>query len=90
VRGFLLGLIVLIVASIGVLSIRPGGLRNQLHNAARRLKLCLILVGVYMVASAALRILVPNSTTGELASAGVGLVLAVIFVVASQERPLAR
>jgi NAD(P)H-hydrate repair Nnr-like enzyme with NAD(P)H-hydrate dehydratase domain len=90
VRGFIIGLVVLAVACAGVLSIRPGGLRNQLRNVARRLRICLVLIGIYMVASAALRIFVANTTTSELASAGVGLVLALVFVLLAQERPLAR
>lgn len=89
-RGIFIGLVVLVAAIIGVLSIRPGGLRNQLRNVGRRLRIAIILVGIYMVASAALRIFVTNTTTSELATAGVALVLALVFIVLAQERPLAR
>ncbi|MDQ6772325.1 MAG: hypothetical protein M3024_04955, partial [Candidatus Dormibacteraeota bacterium] len=55
-RGFLVGLLLIGFLTISLLSLRPGGLRNQLRNVGRRLKLALILAGIYLLASAGLRV----------------------------------
>ncbi len=88
VRGFVLGFLLLLFVVFSVLSLRPGGLRNQLRNVARRFKLAMLLAGVYLVASAVLRVLLPNGDTAQWWAAGVGLVLAAIFLLLSQERRL--
>jgi hypothetical protein len=89
-RGFLLGVILIPIFVISLLSIRPGGLRNQLRNVARRLKLALILGGIYVLISAALRLLVPDKTLADLVTVAVALVLTVVFVFLSQDRQLER
>jgi hypothetical protein len=87
-RGFLFGAILIFIVIVSALSLRPGGLRNQLRNMARRLKLALILGGVYAVVSAGIRLALPGSTAGEWGTVGAGLVLAIAFVFLSAERPL--
>jgi 4-amino-4-deoxy-L-arabinose transferase-like glycosyltransferase len=87
-RGFVIGLFLLLFVVISVLSLRPGGLRNQLRNVARRFKIALLLAGVFLVASALFRLLVPDQNASTLATAGVGLVLALVFVLLAQERQL--
>lgn len=87
-RGFLLGLLLLFGVVFSVLSLRPGGLRNQLRNIARRFKLALVLGGVFMVASAVLRLTVPDTNVSTWATVGVALVLGLIFVFLAQERQL--
>ncbi len=89
-RGFLLGLVLIPIVVIGVLSIRPGGLRNQLRNVVRRLKLGLALAGVYLVCSSALKIAFPHNPNAEYAIAGIAVVLALVFVVLGQDRDLTR
>jgi hypothetical protein len=89
-RGFLLGVILIPVMVITLLSIRPGGLRNQLRNVARRLKLALILGGIYVLVSAALRLLVPDKTLADFVTVTIALVLTVVFVFLSQDRQLER
>jgi hypothetical protein len=90
VRGFLVGLLLIPVLVIGILSLRPGSLRNQFRNMARRLKLALILGGVYLLVSGAIRLLFPGSATGDYAIVGVALILALIFIVLTQDRQLER
>jgi hypothetical protein len=90
VRGFLVGLLLLPAIVLAVLSLRPGGLRAQLRNVARRLRLALILAGVYLVVSTALRLAVPPSPAAEFATAGIAVVLAAIFIVLGQDRQLER
>ena len=87
-RGFVVGLFLLVFVVISVLSLRPGGLRNQLRNVARRFKIALLLAGVFLVTSALLRLLVPDQNVSTLATAAVGLVLALVFVLLAQERQL--
>lgn len=89
-RGFLIGLILIPGLVIAVLSLRPGSLRNQFRNMARRLKLALILGGAYLLISAAIRLLAPNSPAGDYAIVAVALVLALIFVFLSQDRQFER
>jgi hypothetical protein len=73
---------------LSVLSLRPGGLRNQLQNVARRLKIALVLGGVYVVASGVLRLAVQDPNASTLATVGVALVLGLLFVFLAQERQL--
>jgi hypothetical protein len=87
-RGFLIGMVLIVLLITSVLSLRPGGLRNQFRNIGRRLKLALALAGIYMVVSAAFRLALPNQAAGEVGTALVGLVLAIIFIVLSPDRPL--
>jgi hypothetical protein len=90
VRGVLIGLVLLGVVTFGVLSLRPGGLGNQLRNIARRFKLALLLGGVYMILAAAVRLLSPNELITDGAMVGAAVVLGVIFLVRAQDRPLER
>lgn len=87
-RGFLLGLLLLFGVVFSVLSLRPGGLRNQLRNIARRFKLALALGGVFMVASAVLRLAVRDPNASTFGTVGVALVLSVAFIFLAQERQL--
>lgn len=88
VRGFLVGLALLLFVTFSVLSLRPGGLRNQLRNVGRRLKIALTLAGIYLVAAAVLRLALPNGEAAQWATAVVGLLLALAFVVLGQDRQL--
>lgn len=87
-RGFFIGMVLIVVLITSVLSLRPGGLRNQLRNVARRFKLAIAFTGIYMVVSAAFRLALPHQAVGEIGTALVGLVLAIIFIVLSSERPI--
>ena len=89
-RGFLLGLVLVPILVIGVLSLRPGGLRNQLRNVGRRLRLALILGGVYVVSSAVLRLLLQGRPAADFATVAVALVLTVVFIYLGQDRQLQR
>ena len=89
-RGILIGLILLLFVVLSVLSLRPGGLRNQLRNVVRRLKLALILIGIYLVVSSVLRLAFPDSAPAEYAMAAVAVALGITFVVLGQDRQLQR
>jgi hypothetical protein len=87
VRGLLIGLVLVGVVSFGLLSLRPGGLRNQLRNIARRFKLALLLGGIYMVVAAGLRLLSPSELITDGGMVASALVLGGIFLVRAQEKP---
>jgi membrane associated rhomboid family serine protease len=87
-RGFVVGLLMLMFVVLSVLTLRPGGLRNQLRNVARRFKIALVLAGAYVVASAVLKLTVRDQTASTLGTLGVGLVLGLVFVYFAQERRL--
>jgi len=84
-RGFFIGLLVVPLVVVSVLSIRPGGLRRQLGNAARRLRLILVLAGLYLLVSGVIRIAAPNSPIEEWGLPVVALGLAVAFIVLGQD-----
>ena len=86
-RGFIVGIFVLVFAVVSVLSLRPGGLRNQLRNVARRFKLAMILAGIYLVVSTALRLAFPNSGLAEIAMVALAAVLCVTFLILSPDQP---
>jgi len=88
VRSILVGLVLFVLLAVSVLSLRPGGLRSQLRNVVRRLKLALVLLGVYLLVSGALRAAFPDALWAELTVVGLALGLAAAFLVLGQDRPL--
>jgi len=78
----------LLFVVLSALSLRPGGLRNQLRNVARRFKIALLLAGIYLVASGVLRLAVTDPNLSAWATVGVAVVLGLVFVFLAQERPL--
>ena len=85
-KGFFLGLVLIVVVIISVLSVRPGGLRSQLRNVARRLRLALILSGVYLATSTVLRLAFPDNTAAEAAMVAIAAALGITFLVLGQDR----
>lgn len=84
----IIGVVLIGIVVFGVLSMRPGGIRNQFRNMARRLKLAFVLGGIFMLVSGVCRIAIPNTAVGEWGPIGVAVVLSVIFLVMSVERPV--
>jgi hypothetical protein len=85
VKGFVVGLVLFPLLVIFILSIRPGGLRRQLRHAARRLRLALILGGVYVVGSGLIRVFFPQGPVAEWGPAVIALVAGAVFVVLAQD-----
>ncbi len=79
-RGFAVGIAMLVVVSLTVLSLRPGGLRRQLRFAARRLRIVLALGGVYLVGSTVIRIAFPQGPVADYGPPILAAVLAVAFL----------
>jgi hypothetical protein len=80
VRSFAIGLILLAVFSFTVLSLRPGGLRRQLHFAARRLRIVLVLGGVYVLGSTVARLVFQEGPVVDYGLPILAIVLAVVFL----------
>ena len=87
-RAFLLGLLILTGFSLTVLAIRPGGLRPQLRLAARRLRLVLLLGGVYLVLSTGIRVFFPTGWVSDYGPPAIALVLAGTLLVLAQDPEL--
>jgi hypothetical protein len=80
-RGFLLGLVVIVVLTVTVLSIRPGGLRTQLRLVARRLRIMLVLGGIFVLGSAAIRLAFSSGPVLDFGPVALAVVLAVGFII---------
>jgi len=85
VRGFLIGLVLLVFLATTILSLRPGGLRRQLNFAARRLRIALVLGGVYLVTTAIIRVAFPDGPVTDWGPPLLALALAVLFLVLAQD-----
>jgi hypothetical protein len=84
-RGFLIGFALLVVLGLSILTTRRGGLRRQLRFAARRFRLALALAGVYLVASAVIRLAFPEGPVTDFGPPILALVLLAVFVVLGQD-----
>ncbi len=86
-RGFLIGLVLLVFLSITILSLRPGGIRQQLRFAARRLRLALVLGGIYVVATTIVRIFFPDGPVGDWGLPVLAVALVITFAILAQDSP---
>ncbi|HEV2952830.1 MAG TPA: hypothetical protein VG015_01920, partial [Candidatus Dormibacteraeota bacterium] len=84
VRGLLVSLFVAPSLVILVLSLRPGGLRAQLGEAGRRLKLALILGGIYLAADIGVRLVLGSGVRTEQFEVGLAVVLGIVFLIRAQ------
>jgi hypothetical protein len=85
VRGFVFGIVLLTLLSVTVLSLRPGGFRRQLRFAARRLRIVLVLGGLFVVGSTIIRIFFPTGTVADYGPSVLALVLFAIFMVLGRD-----
>jgi hypothetical protein len=89
-RGFLVGLILIVGLSLSILSLRPGGIRRQLRFAARRFRITLILGGIFLFGSAIVRVAFPEGPVADFGPPVLAVVLAVVFLVIGRDPALAR
>jgi hypothetical protein len=85
VRGFLIGLLLLVVLTTSVLSLRPGGLRRQLRFVTRRMRIVLALGGIFLLASSTIRILFPDGAVADWGPPALAVILGVAFLVLAQD-----
>src|ERR1700737_548227 len=84
-RGFLIGLVLLIGFAVTILSLRPGGIRRQIRFVARRFRIGLALGGVFLLGSALIRLAFPEGAVADFGPPVLALVLGVVFVVLAQD-----
>jgi hypothetical protein len=85
VRGFALGLLVIVGVALTVLSIRPGGLRRQLRLAARRFRIVLVLGGIWTLGSLIIRVAFPNGPVSDYGPAAIAILLGAVFMFIAQD-----
>ena len=84
-RGFLLGLVVLMGFVVSILAIRPGGFRRQLRLAARRLRIALVLGGVFVFGSVVIRLAFKSGPVVDFGPAVLALTLAIAFLFVARD-----
>ena len=84
-RGFLVGFALLVVLSLTILSLRRGGLRRQLRFAARRFRLALALIAVYVVGSGVIRVAFPEGRVTDFGPPVLAVALLAVYVVFGQD-----
>ena len=84
-RGFAFGLLLVVGLTVTMLSLRPGGIRRQLRMAARRLRIFLILGGIYFAGSLVIGLFFPKGPVADYGPAVLATVLAIVFVIAAQD-----
>ncbi len=84
-RGFFVGLILIVGVSATILSVRPGGLRRQLRFAARRFRIALALGGAYVFGSLVFRLAFPTGPAADYGPAALAVVLVVVFLVMARD-----
>jgi hypothetical protein len=87
-RGFLLGLFLVVAITLTVLAIRPGGLRQQLRFAARRFRIVLVLGGVFVLGSLLIRTGFPSGPAADYGPPALAVGLGVIFIFAARDPSL--
>ena len=87
-RGIALGLLVLLLAALSVLTLRPGGIRRQLGLVARRFRIVLVLGGVYVFGSLGIRLAFTNGPVADYAPPLLAAALAVTFLVVARDPPV--
>ena len=84
-RGIAIGFVLLMLLSLAVLSIRPGGFRRQLRLMARRFRIVLVLGGAYVFGSLVIRLLFTSGPVNEWGPVALALILAVVFLFAARD-----
>jgi hypothetical protein len=84
-RGFLIGFALMVVLSLTILSLRRGGLRRQLRFAARRFRLALALIAVYLVGSGVIRVAFPGGPVADFGPPFLAVALLAVYVVFAQD-----
>ncbi len=84
-RGFVIGLILVLGLSLTILSLRPGGIKRQLRFAARRFRIVLILGGIYVIGSSIIRLAFPQGPIADYGTPALAIVVAAVFLVVGRD-----
>lgn len=84
-RGFLLGLVLLVGFSLTILSLRPGGMRRQLRFAARRFRIALALGGIFLLGSSIIRLAYPDGVVADFGPPALATLLGGLFLMLARD-----
>jgi hypothetical protein len=84
-RGFSVGLVVLVVLGVTVLSLRPGGIRKQLRFVARRFRIMLVLGGIFVAGSTIIRVVAPQGMIADYGPPALAVILAGAFMIVGRD-----
>jgi hypothetical protein len=84
-RGFVIGLVMFVFLTLTALSFRPGGLQAQLHFAARRFRIALVLGGIYLIVTGVIRIAFPDGVVADWGPPLFAVALVILFAVLGQD-----
>lgn len=84
-RAVFFGAILAFALILSVLSLRPGGIRRQLRLVARRFRIVLVLLGLYVIGSLIIRLVFPSGPLADWGPPVMATVMAVVFVVVGQD-----
>lgn len=84
-RGFVIGLILVLGLSLTILSLRPGGIKRQLRFAARRFRIVLVLGGIYVIGSSIIRLAFPQGPIADYGTPALAIVVAAVFLVVGRD-----
>ncbi len=84
-RGIFIGAFVAFALTLSILSLRPGGIRRQLRLVARRFRIVLVLVGLYVMGSLVIRLVFPMGPVADWGPPVLATLMAVIFVIVGQD-----
>lgn len=86
-RAVFFGAILAFALILSVLSLRPGGIRRQLRLVARRFRIVLVLLGLYVFGSLIIRLVFPSGPVADWGPPVMATVMAVVFLVIGQDPP---
>ncbi|TAN32446.1 hypothetical protein EPN29_09795 [bacterium] len=89
-RGFIFGLVLIAALALTILSLRPGGMRRQLTFAARRLRIVLVLGGIFLAGSTIIRLAFPEGPVADYGPSALAILLGVTFLVVAQDPTAAK
>lgn len=84
-RAVFFGAILAFALILSVLSLRPGGIRRQLRLVARRFRIVLVLLGLYVFGSLIIRLVFPSGPVADWGPPVMSTVMALVFVVVGQD-----
>ncbi len=84
-RAVFFGAMLAFALSLTILSLRPGGIRRQLRLVARRFRIVLVLLGLYVIGSLIIRLVFPSGPVSDWGPPVMAIVMAVVFLVVGQD-----
>ena len=86
-RAIFIGAILAFGLTLSILLLRPGGIRRQLRLIARRFRIVLVLLGLYVMGSLVIRLVFPSGPVSDWGPPIMETVTAVVFVFVGQDPP---